>query len=70
MTNEELGQKIRIQRIQRKLNQTELACAVQSSQKHLSRIENGLTSPTFDFLVKICNILGITVDELIKSEAK
>jgi transcriptional regulator with XRE-family HTH domain len=70
MTDEELGANIRRLRDIKGKTQAELAGAVDSSQKHISRIEKGLTSPTFDLINRICKALKIDLKLLLNFDEK
>ncbi len=65
MTNIELGEKIRKIRELKGLTQQNIADQIKTTQKHLSRIENGQTSPTFEMLVSITKCLEISLNELL-----
>jgi transcriptional regulator with XRE-family HTH domain len=54
MTDEELGANIKRVRDMKGKSQLDLANAIKSSQKHISRIEKGQTSATFALIGKIC----------------
>lgn len=70
MTDEELGAIIRLVRQINRLSQSELAEAVESSQKHISRIENGLSSPTFGMLNRISGALNTDIRSLLNVNQK
>ena len=57
-----IGQRIQKYRLQRNLTQEQLAEAINVSQKHLSRIENGYHNPRFDMVIQIANALNVPVD--------
>ena len=57
-----IGQRIQKYRLQRDLTQEQLAEAINVSQKHLSRIENGYHNPRFDMVIQIANALNVPVD--------
>ena len=50
----------------KKLNQTELAKLVKTSQHQISRYENLREQPTLEKLVDIAMALDVTLDELIE----
>ena len=52
-------------RKQKKLTQTELADALNISQKSYSNWENGKAEPTLENIVKLANLLDTTTDELL-----
>ncbi|MBU0504123.1 MAG: helix-turn-helix domain-containing protein [Candidatus Omnitrophica bacterium] len=57
MDAKKLGKKIKIARIERDLNQTDLADKIGAKQKRISRYETGLSVPTIETLVKIAKAL-------------
>ena len=57
-----IGQRIQKYRLQRGWTQEQLAEAINVSQKHLSRIENGYHNPRFDMVIQIANALNLPVD--------
>lgn len=58
----------RVQRIRRNLGMTQevLAEKINVTPTHISRIETGTSSPSLQTLVDICNVLGITIDDLMR----
>lgn len=48
------------------ITQEELAKRIGVTQGTVAQWENGLTHPAFDKLSKVADVLGVTVDELIK----
>lgn len=65
MTTIELGQNIRKIRELKGFSQQNIADSIETTQKQLSRIENGQTSPTFDVLIKITQALEVGLNELL-----
>lgn len=61
---EKLGLNIKKYRVVRKLSQEQLAEAVNSSQQHISMIENGHVSMSHYIIFKIADKLGISLDAL------
>jgi putative transcriptional regulator len=55
---------MKIARIKRGLKQQEVADAVGVTQATYSRMENGVTRPDYDVLVKISKVLGVSVNRL------
>lgn len=55
----EIGEYIKINRLKKKLSQTELADAVNITVSFLSDIEHFRTMPSIDTFVKICYVLNI-----------
>lgn len=59
-------------RVQRDLTQTDMAEKLGFSRQHYSRVENGKQDVSLRFLVKLCEVFGITLDkaeELTKVES-
>ncbi|UOF90835.1 helix-turn-helix domain-containing protein [Fodinisporobacter ferrooxydans] len=59
----DIGQRIKIFRKQYGYTALELAEALQVSQSHISRLENGTRLPSIDFLMEFCDFLNITLGE-------
>ena len=64
-----LGRRIRALRAQRGLTLEQLAQAVDRAPSQLSAIENGKREPRLPMLRALASALGVTVDELLVSEA-
>ena len=60
-----IGARIREARKRADLSQDELASKIDVNRSYLSLVENGKSSPTYDFMGKIANGLGITVQDLV-----
>jgi len=60
-----IGDRIRRARKVAGRSQVELADRVKVNRSYLSLIENGKSSPTFEFLEKIADGLNITVEDLV-----
>jgi len=60
----ELGMRIRIERIQRRLRQRDVAVRADLSASTVSDIECGWKAPTADQLAAICAAIGICPDDL------
>jgi Predicted transcriptional regulators len=61
-----LGKRIRSLREERKMTQMDLAVAASISEpSYISRIESGVTNPTFTLLVDIAKAFGISLKELM-----
>lgn len=58
----------RVQKLRRSQGMTQevLAEKINVTPTHVSRIETGTSSPSLQTLVDICNVLGITIDELMQ----
>ena len=61
-----IGEKIRKVRQNRRITQEVLAEKINVTPTHVSRIERGTSSPSLQTLVDICNVLGITIDDLMQ----
>ncbi len=57
--------KIRFERLKRRLSQEELALAAGITQTGLSKIENGSVSPTIDTIEFLAEALGMSFLDLI-----
>jgi len=62
---EDIGRRIREQRRHLKITQEKLAELVDLSIQHMSGIENGKTKFSFASLVRIANVLELSMDELL-----
>jgi len=60
-----IGERIREARKRKGLSQDELAGKIDVNRSYLSLVENGKSSPTFDFLDKIASGLGLTAQDLV-----
>lgn len=63
-----IAARLRMYRRTRKLRLREMAKAVDTTPQTVSRLENGETTLTVDWLFKICAALGIDPAELVKRE--
>jgi len=70
MTDVELGENIRKTRELRGISQQFLADALAVSQKNISRIETGQSSPTFNHLMKICSVLEVDLKVILDFDEK
>ena len=59
-----INEKLRKARIEKGLSQTELAKLIGVSSQTINMIENNDYNPTILLCLKICKILGKTLDEL------
>lgn len=66
----ELGKRIKTLRNSRGLTQLELAEALNMKQSGLSMIETGRNGLGIDHAVKIADILGVTLDELVRGDTE
>ncbi|MBQ6876840.1 MAG: helix-turn-helix transcriptional regulator [Oscillospiraceae bacterium] len=63
-----IGEKIYKLRTERNLSQGELSEMLDVSRQSISKWENGAATPDLDKIIKLSEIFGITIDELVKSE--
>lgn len=63
-----IGQRIREIRIRKGLTQEYLAEMTDVNVSHISNIETNKVKVSLTLLVNICNVLGTTVDFVLKSE--
>jgi transcriptional regulator with XRE-family HTH domain len=61
-----LGKRISDVRTSKEITQYRLAKNLMMEQSNLARIEKGETNPTIKTLLKICEVLDISLEELIK----
>ena len=59
------GEKIRLLREQRELNQTELGAAVNMTQRKVSYIENGKYEPGLEDIKALCRYFNVSADYLL-----
>ena len=59
------GEKIRLLREQRELNQTELGAAVNMTQRKVSYIENGKYEPSLEDIKALCRFFNVSADYLL-----
>lgn len=62
-----LGSNVKKFRIEKKLTQEKLAALTGLSTQYIGNIERGNTTTSIDTLIKICNILDITPNDLLIS---
>ena len=60
-----LGEKIRLLREERQLNQTELGDAVNMTQRRVSYIENDKYEPSVEDIKAICSFFNVSADYLL-----
>ena len=68
MNQEKIGKFIANCRKEKKLTQTELANKLGCSDKSVSKWENGKCMPDLSLFIPLCEILGITVNDLMSGE--
>lgn len=64
-----MGLRIKKRRKELKLTQDELSEMIDVSVKHFSEVERGLTGLSIENLIKLSDILGVSLDYIIKGEA-
>lgn len=65
--SKKLGQNIKRIRETKGMSQGDISRALNMDRGYISRIENGFKNPTIDTLAKIAKVLGVGVDDLMKS---
>ncbi len=68
MDQEKIGNFIAILRKEQKLTQEQLAEKLGVTNKSVSRWENGICLPDVSLYKKLCNVLGITLNEFFAGE--
>ncbi|HET8964290.1 MAG TPA: helix-turn-helix transcriptional regulator [Chitinophagales bacterium] len=64
-----LGQNIKKIRLEKRMNQVDLALACDFKKPNMQRIEAGNTNPTFKTLLRIARALEVNVSDLLMFEA-
>ena len=64
----DMGLRIKAKRKSLKLTQEEIAEMLDISVKHFSEVERGLTGLSVENLIKLSNILGVSIDYIVKGE--
>lgn len=65
----DMGLRIKSKRKALKLTQEVVAEMLDISVKHFSEVERGLTGLSIENLIKLSNILGVSIDYIIKGDA-
>lgn len=65
----DMGLRIKKQRKSLNFTQEQIAEMLDISVKHFSEVERGLTGLSIENLIKLSNILGISIDSIVKGEA-
>ena len=60
------GENLRSQRIRSGMTQEELGRALEKSKNNISQYETGKREPDLKTLVRLAELFGVTVDELLK----
>ena len=61
----ELGQRIKKYRIAKHLTQQSLAERIECNTSNISHIERGMTKVSLPTLIKIANVLEVSIDQLV-----
>jgi len=64
------GEKLRQERSKRGWSQEELAEKLYVSRQSVSKWENGQNYPSIEIIIKISDLFGVTIDELLRSDEK
>ncbi len=64
-----MGQRIKKQRKAVKLTQEKIAEELNISVKHFSEVERGIAGLSVENLIKLSDILGVSIDYMVKGEA-
>ena len=65
-----IGSRIRQERTRNQLSQEQLAELTDSSPQYISHIETARKKPSLEMIVRIANVLDITVDQLIAENVR
>ena len=68
MNNNAIGQFIQSTRKEKGLTQKQLAEQINVSDKTISKWENGFSTPDTTILLDLCNVLDISVNELVSGK--
>lgn len=68
MNQEEIGKFIAKYRKEKNLTQAQLAEKLNITDRAVSKWENGKSMPDSSIMLELCEILGITVNELLSGE--
>ena len=60
----DMNEKMRKARLERGLSQAELAKTIGVSRQTINMIENGGYNPTIELCIRICRVLGVTLNDL------
>lgn len=61
----DLGERIKEYRTSMKMTQADFACRMGVTGASVSAYENGTRLPSYDILIRIANILGVSTDSLL-----
>lgn len=62
-----LGRNIKIERIRKDITQEEFAEKIDMSLSYISKLEQGLTSPTALVLFKMAKVLNVSMEEFFNN---
>ncbi len=65
---ERFGEKLRTLRERQGMSQRSLGAALGFSGEHLGKLERGIKQPHAKLLIKIADLFGVTVDQLVRDE--
>lgn len=65
-----LGENIYHHRTGKNMSQGDLAAALDVSRQSVSKWENNIAVPELEKLVRMCELFGITLDELVGAQAE
>lgn len=65
---QDMGLRIKEKRKSLKLTQEEISEMLDISVKHFSEVERGLTGLSIENLIKLSNILGVSIDYIVKGK--
>ena len=61
-----LGEKILALRTQKEMSQEELAAALEVSRQSVSKWETNQSVPDLDKIIRLADLFGVTVDQLVR----
>lgn len=61
-----LGQRVQSARNKAHLTQSDVASKVGYVDKYISKVETGVSKPSLDLLTKLCFVLDVSMDELVR----
>ena len=64
----DIGQRIKMKRVEKGLTQEKLAELVCIGPSHMSHLESGKTMASMDVFIALCNVLECSADELLCRE--
>lgn len=66
MAYEQIGRRIREERSRQRITQEKLAELAGLNESYIGQIERGIKNPSLESIIKIANVLGATVDHLLR----